>query len=152
MPPQRTACRHPLTPGAPGIYYLAVSRFNVDPGSVEGNIFPAAIEGGKDGPTGPGGGSPITGWSGGTVAGGTYEIVLPWAAFCQAEEQVEVSRLDSEVRDMRRFAKPQEAACCSWGSSCPCEGHPRLPELIDDVFMQCDVPGHPCLPSPVRYF
>lgn len=119
MPPQSTACRHPLTPGAPGIYYLAVSRFNVDPGSVGGNIFPAAIGGGKDGPTGPGGRSPITGWSGGTVAGGTYEIVLPGAIFCQAEEQVEVSRLDSEVRDMRRFAKPTSASLLLMGLVTP---------------------------------
>jgi len=58
----------PGTPVSPGLYFLAISAFNRDPVSVGGLIFPSSPFTGVFGPTGPGGASPITGWSG---AGGT---------------------------------------------------------------------------------
>jgi hypothetical protein len=60
---------------APGIYYLAITEFNLDPVSSGGAIFPGAFQG-LHGPTGSGGASPITGWSASTPAGGTYQIDL----------------------------------------------------------------------------
>jgi MYXO-CTERM domain-containing protein len=59
---------------AAGQYLLAVSGFNHDPTSAGGAIFPDSFPG-IFGPTGPGGGSPVTGW---TAAGasGTYTIAL----------------------------------------------------------------------------
>lgn len=56
------------TPLSPGLYFLAISAFDRDPVSVGGLIFPSFPFNPVYGPTGPGGGSPITGWSG---AGGT---------------------------------------------------------------------------------
>lgn len=57
-----------------GIYYLAINSFNDQPTSVSGLIFPGSN--GVVGPTGPGGGDPITGWSGGGLYSGTYSITL----------------------------------------------------------------------------
>ncbi len=60
--------------GTAGFYYLAISAFNRDPVSAGGLIFPNTFPG-VFGPTGPGGGSAITGWTG--VGGtGTYSIAL----------------------------------------------------------------------------
>ena len=75
----------PLTPIKPGLYYLAISDWDYDPVSDGGYIFPhpnniisyTAV----DGPTGPGGGSPITGWDGIAISGGgSYTIALTGAA------------------------------------------------------------------------
>lgn len=74
----------PLTPAVPGIYYLAISVFNDDPVSAGGLIFPNAPFSGVFGPTGPGGGSPITGWTAGGGTPGTYTIVLTGAYPCDA--------------------------------------------------------------------
>jgi hypothetical protein len=73
-----------LTPTTPGIYYLAISDWDYDPVSDEGYIFPHPDNIGSDtdvnGPTGPGGGSPITGWDGvSTIGGGSYTIALTGA-------------------------------------------------------------------------
>ena len=75
---------NPLTPTTPGIYYLAISDWDYDPVSDEGYIFPHPDSIGSDtdvnGPTGPGGGSPITGWDGiSTLGGGSYTIALTGA-------------------------------------------------------------------------
>jgi hypothetical protein len=64
-----------------GIYYLAISGFDADPVSVGGEIFPDAPFTGVFGPTGPGGGSPIVGWSG-SESTGTYTINLTGWYFC----------------------------------------------------------------------
>ena len=69
---------------AAGIYYLAVSTFNLDPYSISGNIFPdffnccqhpISIN------SGPGGGDPLSFWAngpagGGSPQGGAYRITL----------------------------------------------------------------------------
>ncbi len=64
---------------SPGIYYLVITGFNVDPTSVWGLIFPNTFNA-VVGPTGPGGGSPITGYSG-TSGTGSYTINLTGAQF-----------------------------------------------------------------------
>jgi hypothetical protein len=70
------------SPTTPGIYYLAISEFNLDPFSAGGAIFsgyPAAT------PTGPGSGSPVSSWSGGTWhVGGDYTIELTGAKYIPA--------------------------------------------------------------------
>lgn len=57
----------------PGLYFLGISSFNVDPVSAGGLIFPNAPFDGVFGPTGPGGASAITGWQG-SGATGTYTV------------------------------------------------------------------------------
>jgi hypothetical protein len=63
---------------APGTYYLAISGFDANPVSVGGLIFPNTFTG-VHGPTGPGGASPVSSWSGATSTG-TYEIALTASA------------------------------------------------------------------------
>jgi hypothetical protein len=69
-----------LPPGLPSgfgsdIYYLVVTSFDLDPVSSAGLIFPSFPSSTVYGPTGPGGGSAITGYSGeGTT--GAYTIAL----------------------------------------------------------------------------
>lgn len=67
---------HALTPMDPGVYYLAVSRYDMDPYSAAGLIFPSSPFGPIYGPTGPGGGDPLTSWVGSTSGGGSYQISL----------------------------------------------------------------------------
>jgi hypothetical protein len=85
-----TDLRSTLTPfaGVPGIYYLAISAFNSDPVAPGGlRIFPepeetiAPIFGLPVGPTGPGGGLPVAGWTTGGLSSGTYQIALTGAEF-----------------------------------------------------------------------
>jgi hypothetical protein len=65
----------PSTPVTPGLYFLGISSFDVDPVSPGGLIFPSFPFDQVFGPTGPGGGSAITGWQG-SGATGTYTIAL----------------------------------------------------------------------------
>ena len=58
----------------PGDYFLAITGFNRDPQSAGGLIFPNTFTG-INGPTGPGGGSALTGWTGSATLG-TYMIEL----------------------------------------------------------------------------
>lgn len=70
----------PTLPGTllqPGLYFLGISAFDRDPVSAGGLIFPSTPFSEVFGPTGPGGGSPITGWQGGgLVTPGTYSVDL----------------------------------------------------------------------------
>jgi hypothetical protein len=62
--------------GPAGLYYLAISRFDRDPSSAGGLIFPSGPPYTTVyGPTGPGGASPISSW-GGTGDLGGYTIRL----------------------------------------------------------------------------
>lgn len=65
----------PSTLLQPGLYFLGVSAFDLDPVSAGGLIFPSTPFSGVFGPTGPGGGSPITGWQG-LGSTGTYAVDL----------------------------------------------------------------------------
>jgi hypothetical protein len=75
-----------LTPVAAGFYYLGITQCCNQPVSAGGPIF-VGLGGGADhlivgGPTGPGGASPITGYSGAfdqTPGGGAYTIFLTGA-------------------------------------------------------------------------
>jgi hypothetical protein len=73
----------PLTPMAPGIYFLAISTAYLEPVSSGGFIFPCmgCAPSLVAGPSGPGGGSPITGWSGTPFSAGSYTITLTGAEF-----------------------------------------------------------------------
>ncbi|MDQ4048691.1 MAG: DVUA0089 family protein [Actinomycetota bacterium] len=81
---------NPFSPTAAGTYYLAIDRYNSEPLSVGGKIFPDfgdARAGQIVGPTGPGGASPVSGWTAeGDAAnenGGTdYTIATAGTAFC----------------------------------------------------------------------
>ena len=72
-----------LTPTAPGLYYLAITSFNRDPISPGGLIFPDVTT--VTGPTGPGGGQPISGYTG-TGGTGSYAISLTGAEFAVIPE------------------------------------------------------------------
>ncbi|GBC93647.1 hypothetical protein HRbin15_02148 [bacterium HR15] len=66
----------------PGIYLLAISRYNLDPidasGALIWNNSPFRA---LRCPDGPGAGNPIAGWTGTTTAGGAYIITLQGAYF-----------------------------------------------------------------------
>ena len=66
--------------GPAGNYLLAITNYNNDPTSAGGLIFPSSPFSPVYGPTGPGGGSPVTGWSDSTTASGPYTINLTGAA------------------------------------------------------------------------
>jgi hypothetical protein len=70
---------HALTPTTAGLCYLAISGFDLDPVSAGGQIFPNTFTG-VHGPTGLGGGSAISGWTG-TGVFGDYIIALTGAEF-----------------------------------------------------------------------
>lgn len=69
------------SPTTPGKYYLAISAFNLDPYSASGLIFPSSPFGQVYGPTGPGGGNPVSYWSGTAYSGGEYTIELTGASY-----------------------------------------------------------------------
>jgi hypothetical protein len=68
---------HLSGPSVAGIYYLVITSFNLDPVSPGGLIFPGSFSA-VEGPTGPGGGSAITGYTdnGTTGTTGAYTIAL----------------------------------------------------------------------------
>jgi hypothetical protein len=68
---------HSLTPSAQGEYLLAVGIYNLDPQSAGDPIFPAATE--VVGPTGPGGGRPVTDWGGRPDDPGGYTLTITGA-------------------------------------------------------------------------
>ena len=70
---------HELTPTAPGVYLLAITPYNRDPGSAAGAIFGS---GGVLPATGPGAAQPLTGWSGSVGVPGDYRISLTGTAGC----------------------------------------------------------------------
>lgn len=65
------------------IVNIAVSGYNRDPNSVGGLIFPNTFSGVQL-PTGPGGGSPLSSWTG-TPATGDYRLALTGATYCIPE-------------------------------------------------------------------
>ena len=72
--------------GPPGLYFLAISIFDNDPVSAGGEIFDNDAPPLNDtivGPSGPGGGSPIIGWSSDPFVpqDGPYRIALTAATF-----------------------------------------------------------------------
>lgn len=67
-----------LSPTESGIYFLAISGFDTDPISNEGEIFPDESNG-VFGPAGPGGNSPLIGFSGPSTSSGRYTIALTGA-------------------------------------------------------------------------
>jgi hypothetical protein len=79
---------NPHSPTAPGTYYLAITRWDRGPAGVGGLIFPTDVF--PDvvvGPTGPGGASPVSTWTGqGDAAhengGSGYTIAMTGSAFC----------------------------------------------------------------------
>ncbi len=74
---------HALTPMTPGIYYLAFTRYNRDPVSSGGLIFPDFPWEGVFGPTESGGEYPISGYTSFNYSGAAYEITLTGAEFIQ---------------------------------------------------------------------
>jgi hypothetical protein len=71
---------HPLTPTAAGTYYLAITSFNNDPLSSGGPIF--GFDFPIQAPDGPGGGSPVSGWTDQGFDTGAYRITLTGTQAC----------------------------------------------------------------------
>ncbi|MCD0462393.1 DVUA0089 family protein, partial [Roseiconus lacunae] len=70
-----------LTPVSAGVYFLAITSFDIDPANASGSLFPIPLfPEALLGPTGPGGGSPVTGWDSFGEAG-DYKIALTGASF-----------------------------------------------------------------------
>ena len=79
---------NPLGPQSNGLYYIAITGFGRFPHSSGGAIFPAPVNG-EDvlGPTGPGGGQPISSWNGQDFSiDGPYRIDLTGTEFAQVPE------------------------------------------------------------------
>jgi len=73
---------HAYSPTVAGLYYLAIADYDRDPYSAGGLIFPTSPFADVYGPTGPGGGSPITHWIQGTAdSPGAYTIQLTGAEY-----------------------------------------------------------------------
>lgn len=68
---------------APGLYFLAISGAGNAPRSAGGPIFNLALQTEVSGPDGPGGGEPLSGWTG-PGAVGTYVIALTGAEVATA--------------------------------------------------------------------
>lgn len=70
-----------FSPTHSGIYYIGISGYDYDPVSSEGLIFPNASFEGVEGPTGPGGESPLAGFAGDGVPPefGSYTITITGA-------------------------------------------------------------------------
>lgn len=94
----RLVAGNPDGPTAAGAYYLAIDRWDKEPQSADGAIFPDTCDPGAyivNGPTGPGGASPITSWNNngnaGQEGGGTsYTISLTGARFCNQQVTIDV--------------------------------------------------------------
>jgi len=71
---------HVNGPTSAGTYYLAVSSPNNSPFSSSGQIFPATLYD-VYGPTGPGGGNPVSYWNGTGWQKGSYTIDLTGVAY-----------------------------------------------------------------------
>ena len=65
-----------LSPVEPGIYYLAISSFDVDPISADGEIFLDESFDGVLPPTGVGGNAPLLDFEGESTTSGSYVITL----------------------------------------------------------------------------
>ncbi len=78
---QSTLPKGDFSPTKSGLYYLAISGFDYDPVSDQGEIFPdpGLPFSQVFGPTGPGGGSPLSGFAGPSFDGGSYTIALTGA-------------------------------------------------------------------------
>ncbi|MBK9129667.1 MAG: DVUA0089 family protein, partial [Phycisphaerales bacterium] len=71
-----------------GVYYLAITNYDRDPISLGGLIFPNTSSG-ELGPTGPGGGLPLAGWSGAPASGGAYTITLTGCSHASAARGID---------------------------------------------------------------
>ncbi len=68
----------------PGVYYLAISAYNMDPSSSGGTIWANSPFNVERAPDGPGAGSPLLSWGTGGATAGTYSIFLTGAGFGNA--------------------------------------------------------------------
>jgi hypothetical protein len=77
---------HAFSPTLVGDYFIVITPWDIDPVSVGGLIFPSTPFLAVHGPTGPGGGSAINGYSIlGQRATGSYTINFTGAEFAKAE-------------------------------------------------------------------
>jgi len=80
--PQPTDGSPPLV--EPGLYYIAITRFDNDPVSMSGEIFDQVLTTEISGPDGLGGADPIIGWTGDKGKfEGAYRIALRGVKFAQ---------------------------------------------------------------------
>jgi fibronectin type 3 domain-containing protein len=81
---------HSAGPTTAGVYYLAISPYNVDPTRTGGTIFPDRT--GTTGPSVAGTGMPMTGWTGTASPPdnyGDYEITLTGTDSCVPQDQTD---------------------------------------------------------------
>lgn len=64
---------HPFGPLAPGLYYLAIARFDNEPASDAGMIFPDSIQ--TAGATGPGAADPVISWNDDVIGSIDFETL-----------------------------------------------------------------------------
>ena len=87
----------------PGLYYIAITRFDNDPVSMSGEIFDQVLPTEISGPDGPGGMNPISGWTGDQGKfNGTYRIALQGVEFAEIPAPGALSLLALASFTMRR--------------------------------------------------
>ncbi len=104
---------------APGLYYLGIGALGDQPTSSGGLIFPDQSDPTVDptgtyGPTGPGGGSPLSGWdlaSGLDSQTGTYGIALSGAAPAYVPEPAPIALLIVGLGALTLTAARRRATC-----------------------------------------
>ncbi len=92
---------HVYSPTTAGRYYLAISGAPRDPYSVGGRIFPDQPWEAIQGPTGPGGGSPLSYWSPGASHSAAYTITLTGAQFVPVPGAVVLGLLGLSVAGVK---------------------------------------------------
>jgi hypothetical protein len=119
---------------SPGNYFLAVSGYNRDAVSVGGPIFPDLFPG-EYGPSGAGGGSQVSGWSGnhGNIApygvsltGACYPNLTLTGACCRADGTCAISGMQACFAGGGTYGGdgsacgscPQPGACCHSNGTC----------------------------------
>ncbi|MFQ5429961.1 MAG: DVUA0089 family protein [Phycisphaerae bacterium] len=125
----------PLTPVTPGIYFLAISGWKVDPVSTGGFIFPNPNNvPDVFGPTGPGGGSPLSGWDPDGIScfeTGAYTTLLTGAEFVGCSLDCNGNGVPDEC----------ETDCNANGVADECELNGQTDANADGLLDECD----PCL-------
>ncbi len=82
-----------FSPTMPGLYMLGITSYDNDPRSGSGRIFRDGDAGRIAGPNGPGGASPLSGWTGGGGDTGAYRIILTGADSAIAPEPGSIALL-----------------------------------------------------------
>ena len=131
---------HSLTPQARGEYFLAVGAYNLDPQGADEPIFGPGT--GVVGPTGPGGGDPVSGWGGRPGGPGPYTLTLTGSQ-CAPPPDTTPPTVDLRSPDDGAVVKVGEPVAVDF--SCADEGGSELAScdgsVPDGALLDTSAPG-----------